>query len=113
MHFRYWKEKFFVLGLYFLLLFFLSKTGVTCVFRQCFNVPCPGCGMTRAMLSFLKGNFAEAFAAHPMFWSTPLVGIYFLSENGVLGSKKKDDFVLCLIGVGFLVQWLAKLAEIL
>lgn len=37
------------------------------------GIPCPGCGLTRATLSALQGNFAEAFHFHPLFWFvTPL-----------------------------------------
>jgi hypothetical protein len=37
-----------------------------CVVAVLFHVPCPGCGMTRAALSMLRGDFASAFALHPL-----------------------------------------------
>jgi hypothetical protein len=30
---------------------------MTCIIRSLFHVPCPTCGVTRAMVSLLQGNF--------------------------------------------------------
>ncbi len=32
------------------------------------GLPCPGCGMTRAALLFLKGHWLQAFEMHPFFY---------------------------------------------
>ena len=34
---------------------------VPCLFKTLFNIPCPGCGMTRAFLEIFKFNFSKAF----------------------------------------------------
>lgn len=39
------------------------------------GLPCPGCGLTRATLALMHGNFAEAFAMHPLV--LPLAPLYF------------------------------------
>ena len=44
-----------------------------------FGLPCPGCGLTRATLLFLQGEFARALAFHPLV--IPLAPMYF----GALG----------------------------
>lgn len=36
-----------------------------CAFRALFQIPCPGCGMTRALLLLAELRFADSFAAHP------------------------------------------------
>ena len=36
-----------------------------CPFKALTGVPCPGCGMTRAMLSITKGDFRGAFGYNP------------------------------------------------
>lgn len=40
----------------------------TCPTAATLGVPCPGCGLTRATLAAAQGDFAEAFALHPLFW---------------------------------------------
>lgn len=51
----------------------LFKNGFKCVFRTLTGVPCPGCGMTRAMISVLKFEFSDAFYYHPLFCVPPLM----------------------------------------
>ena len=37
-----------------------------CLVAVALHVPCPGCGMTRATLALLRGDFAHALALHPL-----------------------------------------------
>lgn len=46
-----------------------------CPFSFFLGISCPGCGMTRAFLSLLQFDFAQAFYYHPLF---PLVIILVL-----------------------------------
>ena len=41
--------------------------GSGCFIKSVFGVPCPACGMTRAWMSFVRGDFAGAFMFHPLF----------------------------------------------
>ncbi len=34
---------------------------INCLFKTIFNIPCPGCGLTRGFRALFKGNFIEAF----------------------------------------------------
>lgn len=53
-------------------LLYLSAGGL-CLVRHFTGIPCPGCGMTRAVLSVLHGDFRTAFAYHPLWVTLPLV----------------------------------------
>jgi hypothetical protein len=37
-----------------------------CFMALVLQIPCPGCGMTRATLALLHGDVAQAFALHPL-----------------------------------------------
>ena len=37
-----------------------------CFMRRVFEVPCPGCGLTRGFAALAKWDFAAAVAAHPL-----------------------------------------------
>ena len=54
-----------------LILLCTSVTG--CPVWQLTGIPCPACGMTRAWISLVKGQLAEAFAWHPLFWMAPWI----------------------------------------
>lgn len=49
--------------------------GGLCLLRLTTGIPCPGCGMTRALLSALRGDFAAALAFHPLWWTLPLLAL--------------------------------------
>ena len=47
-----------------------------CYLKGVIGIPCPGCGITRALLSATKLHFAEAFYWHPLwllFAVTPMI----------------------------------------
>jgi len=43
-----------------------------CLIKRLTGFPCPGCGMTRALIEFVKGNLSGAFEWHPLFWLVPI-----------------------------------------
>lgn len=49
----------------------LHILGIGCPIKFMFGISCPGCGMTRACLSAIHFDFAEAFSFHPLFWVIP------------------------------------------
>lgn len=57
---------------------FILLFNTKCVFKSIIGVPCPGCGLTRAWISFIKGNISEAFYWHPLFLMIPALVILIL-----------------------------------
>ncbi len=49
--------------------------GSICFSRRVLNLPCPGCGLTRAFAHLAKGEWAAALADHPL---APVLAVEFL-----------------------------------
>lgn len=62
------KEKFLAVAVIVGFYLFLELKGITCPILYVTGISCAGCGMSRAWLSLLKLDIAEAFSYHPLFW---------------------------------------------
>lgn len=63
--------------------------GAFCPSVIIFGLPCPGCGITRAVLYVLKGQFAEAFYINPSVYLWILFILYIIVVRYILGKKVK------------------------
>lgn len=104
-----WKTKLLLTAGYIGLIALFYLLRLSCVFQTFFGVACPGCGMTRAMIAALQLHLKEAFQYHPMFWSMPILYLYFLVDEGIFRKKLWDRIILWGIGAGFLLNWLLHL----
>lgn len=50
-----------------------------CPWASLFHVPCPGCGLTRATLALLRGDFRAAVSLHPLVLVVPLAVVVALA----------------------------------
>lgn len=94
-----------LLGLLVWAVYFL---GPGCPFRRVFSVDCPGCGVTRACLLALRGDFADAWALHPLFWL--VVPLWILLFGGIFFPQKSafqrvQSVGILVILAAFLVRW--------
>lgn len=89
-----------------LLTILLYCSGIGCVWRYFFNIPCPGCGMTHALLSALHGDFKGMITHHFMSPSLPVVLIYILYDGHIFRYKWIDNIILIIIASGFLIHWI-------
>lgn len=96
---------------YFAIVALLVFLGRKCIFITLFDIPCPGCGMTRAYLSLFSFDFASAFRYHGMFWSMPVVYLYFLTDGKLFKNSFINKAAAILIAVGFLFVWVIKLLQ--
>lgn len=92
-----------------LALFYLLK--IPCLFQYFFRIPCPGCGMTRALLSLLRLDLNSAFHYHPMVWSLPFLGVYLLKNGGLFQNPKTSRFFWVFVGAGFFFVWIVRLLQ--
>lgn len=78
---------------------------VPCLFTAWLGIPCPGCGMRRALAAAASLNFGEAFRLHPMFWSLPVLALS-IWRNGRLTSSRTVNIVLhAALAMGFLARY--------
>lgn len=77
---------------------------IPCPFYALFHTPCLGCGMTRAVVSFIKFDFVEAFLHHYMVWSLPVLLLCFLYDGRLFKSKSANIILYAIIIAGFILN---------
>lgn len=82
---------------------------IPCPFKAIFSIPCPGCGMTRAYLSLLSFDFVKALEYNPMFWSVPVLLVFYFFDGRVFKKNWINAFVLCSVLAGFFLSWIIRL----
>jgi hypothetical protein len=89
-----------------------------CIFKGVTDIPCPGCGMTRACLAILQGEFSTAWRYHP--FSFLLIGLSILivfqpeytQETWVAISLIKQKIIVSTLILLCLSLWLVHLKQI-
>ena len=72
-----------------------------------FGIICPGCGSTRAMVAFFRGNIGEAFYWHPLF-PLYIIGfvIFAFATTRYVYQNRKNAFDLDLGDVNAILKGL-------
>lgn len=107
-----WK-KCIILGLLGLWLAAAVLFGRACPFHSVTGLPCPGCGMTRAWLSLLRGDLTSAFRYHGMFWSLPVLLLLFFCDGRLFSRRWANLLLWSLLLLGFLANWAFQLSKVL
>lgn len=72
-----------------------SLLGWGCPLQHFTGIPCPGCGMSRALFALLRLDFGAALRCHPMIYVLPPVALYTLfGKKPLLGSKTRERVLL-------------------
>ncbi|WP_394966820.1 DUF2752 domain-containing protein [Candidatus Allofournierella merdipullorum] len=87
----------------------LHFLGMGCPIKAITGVSCAGCGMTRAWLEVLSGNWAAAFAYHPLFWTIPLGVLVFLFRRRL--PRRLTSALLWAAGIAFVAVYAVRLAD--
>lgn len=74
------------------------------------GLPCPGCGMTRAALLFLKGRWRQAFEMHPFFYVLLALAISVFLSRYVFGRAiPKMRWILCILLVSAILFYVYRM----
>lgn len=103
---KVWNVIFLGIGLIFYVLL-VSILGIGCPFRFVFHIPCPVCGLTRAVRSIVRGEFSQAFSYHPLVLLIPVWLVVLFGRDTriatTIGKKKVWAFLYLGAAVIFLV----------
>lgn len=69
---------------------------LSCPIRFFSGIPCPGCGMTRAVIAALKFNFREAYQYHPLIIIMPLMGLWCVKSSKL---SRKTNYIIIGVAV--------------
>lgn len=98
------KKVLYVIGFLFILLFVYK-----CPMKMIFGIPCAGCGLTRAMLSFLSGNIEQAINYHPLFFLVGIELVYLLFRKHFKLKSKTELAILIVTVILFIVTYIYRL----
>ena len=79
------------LGVHFTLVSF-GLPAWPCPIRYGLGIPCPGCGLSRAILLLLNGNWQQALIVHG-FAPLAIVGMFFIVGTGILPDACRHPLV--------------------
>lgn len=86
----------------------LESLGVTCPIKFLTGISCAGCGMSRAWLALLRGDWSAALAFHPLvLLPIPLAGVLLLRKRL---PRRVFDGTLWACGVLFVIVYFIRLA---
>jgi hypothetical protein len=91
---------------------FLEEHMLACSLKGLTGLDCPGCGMQRAFLAFLKGEFLQSLVLQPALFPllfTLLFTLVHLRLKFVFGPRLIVVFFLLSLSL-MIVNWVVKLA---
>ena len=77
-----------------------------CPFLKYLNIPCLGCGMTRAWKAAITGNFSLAFEYHRAYWTVPVLFLYIFKGNLLFKKHIWDMLIVVFIVIVFIVNYI-------
>lgn len=91
----------------------LYQSGIQCVFYRLIGIPCPGCGMTHAVLALLSGHPLLALAKHPMVWSLPILWLYLMTDGALFHCRAANHALIIVLAAGFVISYAIRLCALM
>lgn len=82
-----------------------------CIFKLYLGVPCPGCGMRRAIQAAASFQVQQAFREHPMFWSLPILAISIWKNGKLIANRMLNVVLHGVLVLGFLINYIYMLCK--
>ena len=73
----------------------LEKRQLPCFYKSMFGVECPGCGMQRALIALMRGEFVESFKLYPALLPTMFM-LFFLAAHLFFHLKNGTKILVAL-----------------
>lgn len=80
-----------------ILILYYFNIGIPCIFYKITNLYCPGCGITRAIISLLKLNIYQAVRYNSLIILFPFLLINYIYTYVFNGKKKVPQFIWIII----------------
>lgn len=91
------------------LIFLFFFVGYHCPIRLLIGISCPGCGMTRAWLSFVQLDIYKAFYYHPLFFLAPIFLYILFGKKPLFGNKRKERKLYIFIIFAFMIVYIIRI----
>lgn len=98
----------------------LAGIPTICPFKVLTTIPCPGCGLTRSLVLFAHGDWAQAINFHPLgpiiyalLWLALLSGVLQLRDKPLVVSPRMMIFAGSTFSAALLILWLVRLIGII
>lgn len=98
----------------------LGLPGWSCPFLHVLGLPCPGCGLSRAVVALLHGDWRTSFEVHA-FAPILVVGLFLIIWTAILPQKQRTWFIgrvemverrtgiTAILLIGLVLYWLFRL----
>lgn len=104
-----WGKPLLLVAAYLCLMTFVFHKRV-CPLAAVTGLPCPGCGMTRAVLLLAQGQFSQAWEIHPFVYPLAILALLAIVLRYGLGQKIRwMEYVLIPLGIGAIVYYVYRM----
>ncbi|WP_374047193.1 DUF2752 domain-containing protein [uncultured Phascolarctobacterium sp.] len=83
----------------FILLLIIFIFDFRCPWRSLLDIPCPGCGLTRAFISLLRGEFYISFSYHALLIPVLVLVAFLAFEDCYSLNKYRKELIFFVFGL--------------
>ncbi len=100
------RNRLFTLAYFGIIIFLIATGDYICLFYRLFDIPCAGCGMTRAYTALLKLDIKSAIEYHYLFPIPAFWAIYLIFRKHLRPNKRLENIMVCISIALFIMRWI-------